>query len=398
MFPSRRIATMGGDKFRDEYSLAFDGTNDYIDCGDVSDWNFDNGSASIFSVSVWFKSADGTPASNDTLVAKYDTSDNKREWRLSVDASARIKVFTSSNGTSTASSYISYVVADTNWHHVVFTYDGSEGSANDRPTIYVDGVEYGQTIGGTHPAQLNESDRPLVIGCFTSAGSNASEWYGNISEVAIYNSALTASQVKTLYNGREPYNHKEGIATGNLKAWWRMGDGTFDQKSTDDAEGGIVTDMATPTLGADVLGGKGDFSDPSYWDITTDESIVEDGVGKWLGAGGYGHIRKLGILTVGQLYRVDLDVNAHDGTLGSTHCITLNEGSNSIYIRIHIAGTTGHFTTYYKPTLVDFVMYQASDRDVVAEIDNVVIRPVNGNAGAMQNFGGTIIGFTGDTP
>ena len=29
MFPSRR-ATIGGDKFRDEFSLAFDGTNDFV--------------------------------------------------------------------------------------------------------------------------------------------------------------------------------------------------------------------------------------------------------------------------------------------------------------------------------------------------------------------------------
>ena len=29
MFPSRRI-TLGGDVFRDEFSLAFDGSNDYI--------------------------------------------------------------------------------------------------------------------------------------------------------------------------------------------------------------------------------------------------------------------------------------------------------------------------------------------------------------------------------
>ena len=47
----------------------------------------------------------------------------------------------------------------------------------------------------------------------------------SISEIAIYHTALSASQVRTIYNGREPYNHKEGIATGNLKGWWRMGDG-----------------------------------------------------------------------------------------------------------------------------------------------------------------------------
>ena len=28
-----------------------------------------------------------------------------------------------------------------------------------------------------------------------------------------------------LYNGREPYNHIEGIASSNLAGWWRLGDG-----------------------------------------------------------------------------------------------------------------------------------------------------------------------------
>ena len=31
MFTTRRITTSGGDVFRDEFSLAFDGTNDYIE-------------------------------------------------------------------------------------------------------------------------------------------------------------------------------------------------------------------------------------------------------------------------------------------------------------------------------------------------------------------------------
>ena len=43
MFSSRRITTMGGDKFKDEFSLAFDGTDDYINCGNDSSLNFSGG-------------------------------------------------------------------------------------------------------------------------------------------------------------------------------------------------------------------------------------------------------------------------------------------------------------------------------------------------------------------
>ena len=43
MLPSR-IATLGGDSFRDEFSVELDGSNDYINCGDaissISDYPF----------------------------------------------------------------------------------------------------------------------------------------------------------------------------------------------------------------------------------------------------------------------------------------------------------------------------------------------------------------------
>ena len=45
MFPTRRI-TLGGDVFRDEHSLAFDGTDDYIQTGE----KFEN---NLFTVSAW---------------------------------------------------------------------------------------------------------------------------------------------------------------------------------------------------------------------------------------------------------------------------------------------------------------------------------------------------------
>ena len=74
--------------------------------------------------------------------------------------------------------------------------------------------------------EVGSSERVGFTNSPHEAGGSATDWWGGpISDVAIYNSALTSSQVKTLYNGREPYNHKEGVASGNLAAWWRMGDG-----------------------------------------------------------------------------------------------------------------------------------------------------------------------------
>jgi len=259
MFPTRRITTSGGDKFRDEFSLSFDGGNDFVNCGDSSDWNFSNGSASIFSVSVWFKSADGTPSANDTLISKYDTGTNKREWRISTDSNKRIIVYVSSNGSDASSAYIPYVVDNTNWHNVVFVYNGSDATADSRVILYVDGINYATVVGSTLPAILNESDRALTIGAYTSSGSSHAEWHGNISEAAIYNKALSASEVKTLYNGREPYNHKEGVCSSNLKAWWRMGDGSSNNRKF------LYVENSASSAGSNIITSSTFDSDEDGW-------------------------------------------------------------------------------------------------------------------------------------
>ena len=38
MFPTRRITTSGGDVFRDEFSVAFDGSNDYVETSFIPDY------------------------------------------------------------------------------------------------------------------------------------------------------------------------------------------------------------------------------------------------------------------------------------------------------------------------------------------------------------------------
>ena len=80
---------------------------------------------------------------------------------------------------------------------------------------------------------------------------------GNISEIFFYNKVLSASEVATIYNGREPYNHKEGIASGNLQAWWRMGDGlergsgTTIHDMSDNSNNGTMTNMEAVDFNGD---------------------------------------------------------------------------------------------------------------------------------------------------
>ena len=43
--------------------------------------------------------------------------------------------------------------------------------------------------------------------------------------MAVYNSALSAGNVTSIYDGGDSYRHDTGVANANLIGWWRMGDG-----------------------------------------------------------------------------------------------------------------------------------------------------------------------------
>ena len=101
---------------------------------------------------------------------------------------------------------------------------------------------------------------------------------GNISEVAIYNSTLSVSQVKTIYNGREPYNHKEGVASNYLQTWYRMGDNPLDKYP-------LMTDSTNLTVGSNILTNPNFDSNITGWDdyssgtVSHETSIVQSGSG-----------------------------------------------------------------------------------------------------------------------
>ena len=189
------------DVFRDEHSLAFDGSNDYVELSGAFNYT-------VHSISIWVKEASISGASS---LFDYRDANNDGIHIYLADGKP---LYQNNN----ADGYYNSALTLNQWHHIVCTNDGSTS------TIYVNGVavETADTSGETISVGASTVAR---IGC-RSHTSPDNYFNGNISEVAFYTSALTINQVKTIYNGREPYNHKEGVASGNLQAWYRMGDAT----------------------------------------------------------------------------------------------------------------------------------------------------------------------------
>lgn len=105
--------------------VRFDGTDDYVELPDESDFNL----ANALSISLWMRRS-GWSHTYETLIAKGDNS-----WRLHRDNNAQPLEFANhrpSGGTDDLGG--STEVTDDQWHHVAIVYGGG-GKA-----LYIDGV------------------------------------------------------------------------------------------------------------------------------------------------------------------------------------------------------------------------------------------------------------------
>jgi len=164
------------------YSFDFDGIDDYIDCGDIAE--FDD--ATALTLSAWIKPVNTSDV--QTLISKFTDSNN----RTSLGISGNLIYFNVSNG---GGKYGTVAFTDTDWTHLVMVFDGSGVGDAGRLKGYVNGVpqtlSFTGTIGttladlGTDPVQIGRQDTEYAA--------------GKISEVCIFNYALTSGQITTLY-------------------------------------------------------------------------------------------------------------------------------------------------------------------------------------------------------
>ena len=384
MFPTRAMTVLGGDSFRDEWSMTFDGTNDYVDCGTALGTTLGANYAGDLSVSIWFKA--NAMSGGMFQVGKH----NYGEFSLRLDSD---ELMLSLNNTGWD---MKVAFADTgSWNHVVGVLTvGTEGTS----LLYLNGVSVG-TSSGSFPlaSAMDMNEGSAIIGKVHN-----DEFNGNISEAAIYNTALTASQVATIYNGREPYNHKEGIATGNLKGWWRMGDGQIDARSGEST--GIISDEASggSYLGPQLLT-NGDFTNwtgggggnPDNWTVTGESGIdpaISQSSGKARMVCGNGNDIYIhqAICTIGKVYYWEVEITSR--TSGSI-LLETGEGT-SIQGSLNSAQVwNGYFIADHASVRIR----RTGGSDVDLIFDNAIIKEVvGGYPGIMENMAQN--DFVVDTP
>ena len=156
-------------------SLNFDGTDDRVEQYSLNLMN-------EYSLSMWIKTSDGT---ENQLMFGALGEVGIFEWEIDGMGSNNGMKFRTHGDWTTETSGVS----DDSWHHVIYVINGSN------ITAYIDGIQ-------------NVSDNLSYPGDFNTVllGGYSNHFSGQIDEVKIFNYALTAEQIKTLYNASSAVN------------------------------------------------------------------------------------------------------------------------------------------------------------------------------------------------
>ena len=260
------------------YALDFDGTNDYIDCGNDASFNLTTG----LTVSAWVKL---TAYQNDKFILA-------KRW-----ASNSFQIATAGGGKSQCSVWIgstrydaigSTVLSADTWYNIVGTFDGSNVK------VYVN-----STLEDTTPASGNLATTTDIVSIAKGLNNNSYNFNGSISNVSIWNVGLTSSQITELYNSGVPSNLNNHSAVSSLVSWWQLGSNSsfnsslnqwtcIDEKGTNTGESsqtfnedaivdgvGSYANGLSSGMGGDEVIGSAPFSDANSLSVNMD---VEDRV------------------------------------------------------------------------------------------------------------------------
>ena len=161
-------------------------SSDSVIVQDSPSFDHSDGTNSKFSISAWFKAKEvGNLTTDKIIISKGTNNSSKREWKLLLDDSSTTQLLleASSDDNGGAGNDLKYDlgdITDTNWHHIVVTYDGTAIAGNE-VVAYLDGGSAIEVSDADAEAKINADD-------------------GDIDDVCIYTDILSPTEVKRNYN------------------------------------------------------------------------------------------------------------------------------------------------------------------------------------------------------
>jgi WD40 repeat protein/tetratricopeptide (TPR) repeat protein len=173
--------------------LGLDGDGDYVDFGSAPALNI----TGAITVTAWIKVRtfdrdwQAIVTKGDSAWGLYRNTDNSLYFYCQFPPRSReYSLYTGASGEKD--------VNDRKWHHITGVYDGK------RIALFIDGMLDSQ-LSASGNTEINNYS--FCIGNDLEFGG--SDWNGLIDDVRIYSYALSAEEVKMLYEGKEPPREKK---------------------------------------------------------------------------------------------------------------------------------------------------------------------------------------------
>lgn len=210
-----------GPTFTNNFSLTFDGTDDFVAIPDLgTQYNHLDG-LDTFSISMWVKPS-ASPVSSTMGI--FGLPKSGYTWNLAayyVPASTQIGIQVNSAGSN---DYVnnSVTLSTSAFSHLAFVFDRATESGGARIKVYVNGDLKSNETSGAWSQIASAGNHPLHIGAYQQGAGGIVEWTGEIDEVGIFNTALSQTDVNTIYNGGSPND----ISSLNPLQYFRFEEGT----------------------------------------------------------------------------------------------------------------------------------------------------------------------------
>ena len=340
----------------------FDGTDDYLQLG-----NFNNLGTSDCSFSFWVNLDSAT---NVTFAGKFQDNSNRviffTNGANQISTQGRIGGNYAWNFTGTGTNVLLTPYLN-KWTHIAFCIDRSANLL-----IFING-ELKSTTSISSTASTNVDN----TGNWFFGQASGSFLNGQISQSGMWNKALTANEVSSLYNHGLPIDLKTNQAaytsSSNLVGYWRMGSGTLDTYP-------LIADQTDATLGSEIVE-DGDFP--------TGTTAWNKGAG-WTISGGTANADTSGsspllqsvTLTVGKVYKIELTIS------------NLVAGQIQMQFGGYVLGQAsveGVKYFYYLSTVSNTSLYVYALGATELSVDNVSVKEVGGNPAIMTNMASTDI-------
>jgi len=163
-------------------AVAFDGVDDYIDLGDVTDTGLNSG----LTLCAWVRR---DTANYAAILVKYAGA-GLRSYRFNLVTNTAPDMVVSEDGTATNRSLGQETLELQKWNFITGVWNSGQNSK-----LYINGKEISISPSGTTINTIKDSTQPLEMGRETGFYDKF-----DMDEARIYDKALTPNEIKTLYN------------------------------------------------------------------------------------------------------------------------------------------------------------------------------------------------------